>query len=262
MIISRASVRIAMKILQSITSLFALCFTFFYTSDYECNEINIDMSYPFNFEILSIDWEKCNPQNYTINLDLINNTGTYAQLFAMISLMSFSYSLIFICLIIISLLKFKLMYEIITFKLFIMIIDFSISFILFISWFLCEHFWGNYFMGLKKSLKFGNLIKLILICKNESINCNIKSSNNFNSLNFSLICGFLNIILWFGDIVLILDNFYIVLETKWKFFKNKIKPTIINSSISDRRTVWKKTGVSKLVLNINRTLAVSEQSYN
>jgi hypothetical protein len=259
MIISRASVRIAMKILQSITSLFALCFTFFYTSHYECNQINIDISYPFNFEILSIDWEKCNPQNYTINLDLINNTKTYAQLFTMISLMSFSYSLIFICLIIISLLKvkLKLIYEIITFKLFIMIIDFFISLILFISLFLCEHFWGNYFMGLKRSLKFGNLIKLILICKNESINCNIKS-NKFDLLNISLICGLLNTIFWFGDIVLILDNFYIVLQTKWKFFKNKIQPTII----SDRRTVWKKTNVWKLVLNINRTLGVSEQSYN
>jgi len=123
--------------------------------------------------------------------------------------------------------------------------------------FLCEHFWGNYFMGLKRSLKFGNLIKLILICKNESINCNIKS-NKFDLLNISLICGLLNTIFWFGDIVLILDNFYIVLQTKWKFFKNKIQPTII----SDRRTVWKKTNVWKLVLNINRTLGVSEQSYN
>jgi hypothetical protein len=260
MIISRASVRIAMKILQSITSLSAFCFTFFYAFNYECNQINIDISYPFNFEILSIDWKECNPQNYTINLDLINNTQTYTQLFAMVSLMSFSYSLIFICLMIISLLKvkFKLMYEIITFKLFIMIIDFSVSLILFISCFLCEHFWGNYFMSLKKSLKNGNLIKLILICKNESINCNIKSNNKFDSLNFSLICGFLNTILWFGDIMLILDNFYVVLETKCKFFKNKIEPTII----SDRRTVWKKTDVWKLMLNINRTLGISEQSYN
>lgn len=230
MIVTRQLIRIIIKVMQCLTSLFAASFTMFYNSHYKCDKFDFDIDYPFNFRKLSIDWSNCNPLNYTIDFDLINNTQFYVHLFVITSWMSFSYTLIVICLLIVSALKVKvkLLKYIFIIEIFIVFADLSVSVIVFIFWFFSQHLWGNYFISLKKSLKYENLIEIILICKNENMNCIIKSNEKLNLLNFALLCGFLNVILWAGDIVFLLDELFDALTNKYKIFKNKIEPSIVN----------------------------------
>jgi len=232
----------------------------FYTSHYECNHFNVDINYPFNFKELSIQWSECHPFNRTIDFDLLDNAETYAQQFVVTWWISFFYSLLFICIVLFSALKVRIkkLYEIFTLKMVIMFGDMIFSIIILIFLFVCEHIWGNYFTSLKNSLKFGNLIKIIMICKSLSTDCIIKSNEKLKLLDFLLIWGFFNIFLSLGDIVLILDNFYIVLEDKWKTCENKVKPSIS----SNRRTAWKSSGVFKLVVNVNRTIGALERPTN
>jgi len=178
--------------------------------------VPLPFGYPYKLDDTCFGIPVCDPKNITSHICVYGNYISSAEFYVFVGVMAFLYALAALILYVFWDEQYQQNEK-------VPIVDFVVTIVFAALWLISSSAWADALTKVKHytdpaDVIFDKTRNPFPECQGHNVTCEVTSQGNFASLNVSIIFGFLNMLIWAGNL------WFLYKETKW------FKPTVAKSS--------------------------------